>query len=289
MKTDSGETAPSADVQSQLQVKDQLIAALTAQLEETAEKLDRLQRTGGPRGSSVGRGTEEIPHAPELFGQLEDVIEVWQELKPGERLLRIEEGVEQILSMLSSGELAQPAQPETSSNQAFWEAAKAQLLGEQPDESPAQEEPPAQPDLPEVPPEPPPPEPLGEDADEETLWRGIEEREVYIQYLTARLRHAEQRQAFPVPWGELNNAPKELKQRLEGLQQQLSEQLKQAEIAHALERASLTRERAQLEQMKQQVEKQMRQLKASSTTHAENEESTADRKERRWSRLFSKD
>lgn len=302
MKTDSGQTAPSADVHGQLQVKDQLIAALTAQLEETAEKLDRLQRSGGGRGSSVGRGAEETPHASGLFGQLEDVIEVWQELKPEERLLRIEEGIDQILTLLSSDERTQTAESDTSSNQDFWEAAKAQLLGEQPDESSGQTEPPAgpdaeaeppaepvQPDLPEVPPEPPAPEPLAEDAGEESLRQAVEEREVYIQYLTARLRHAEQRHAFPIPWDELNNAPEELRQRLVDLERNLSEQLKQAEIAHALERAALTRERAQLGQLKQQVERQMHQLKASSTTGSGDEESTVERKERRWSRIFSKD
>lgn len=287
-----------------LQARDEIIAALTAQLEETVEKLDRLQRSSGDRPH--GGHSNSTAHSSELIGRLEEALDVWNEQQPAERLARIEEGIEQILSCLASGE---NDHPEVNA-QDYWQAAKAKLLGEEVDSAtrienedhsieapPRKAVPPAEVEstlshsaeetLPEILPEAPEPQPVPEGADADQLWEGIEARETYIRYLISRVRYAESRYVQPVPWEELSQSPEELKRRLLELEGQLTAQLKQAEISNSLERAALTRERSKLYQVKQQLEKQVHQLKVTSSALPVEEPQGTERKDRRWNRFFS--
>ena len=135
----SGTTQLSAaNVESALSGKDQIIAALTAQLEETAEKLDRIQRSGGAlrTGSSGSLGLNSRANE-----QLEAFLEDWEAEPPRESLSRIELGIDRILRMI--GDVADPnpvtepqvpsqeaEQPTTEDDDEFWAAAKARLMGE---------------------------------------------------------------------------------------------------------------------------------------------------------------
>jgi len=302
MNTQTGEMNTLAGLHSQLMLKDEVIAALTSQLEETAEKLERVHRSGAEYApiaaalpSDVGKRQME----------LEQAIQAWQELQPAERLVRIQDGIDQILSLLEHGDVARPAagNAEQAGDDGFWEAAKARILDRGDERIDSRDEPPPQEaaasppqgdtqpspaaELPEYFSEPEPPRPLNSDADLETLWQAIAEREAYIQFLTTRLRHVETRRFPPVPWEEINSVPDELKKHLQSLERQLTDHLKQAEIANSLERASLARERSKLVQVKQQLEQQVLRLSTPTDTPAD-EETASERKERRWSRFFSK-
>src|SRR5690606_17136848 len=94
----------------QLEEKNQIIAALTVQLEKTAEQLDRLRRNGGDRPGGGSHG-DVVRVSPEWTTRLESALNEWSELEPGNRLQSIETGIERILELLESRPLNSPAAP----------------------------------------------------------------------------------------------------------------------------------------------------------------------------------
>lgn len=147
-------TPPPADPANDLLAeKDQLIAALTEQLELTVNQLDRLQRSGAER-SAGGRGGEELSRGnSEVLGRLSGILDQWQAIQPAEHLLRIEVGIDKILEHVedlatrpaapmtapSAGPVAGTAPSRTPqaappTGGSFWEATKARLMeGDRPD------------------------------------------------------------------------------------------------------------------------------------------------------------
>jgi hypothetical protein len=164
-------TADPADdvdlIRDQLREKDQLVAALTERLEQAAEQLDRLRRTGADKGGRRPQGGGGLP--PELVDDhkttLEDlkrVITNWENIQAGASLGRIETQIAELRDLLvtsshhrgpvaSGGSHASPARErpaETSAapaksaepaaprpagkagGNAWWEAQKAALIGE---------------------------------------------------------------------------------------------------------------------------------------------------------------
>ncbi len=143
-------------LQESLQEKDELIEALTTRLEETFGELDRIHRSGGKGGKSVGGGlpTDLVEQQAHLADQLGEAVEIWNAAQPVEQLSRIEEGIQQILSSICSGDfkpvssaISKPAavsRPASSASPAaaaakpvadpedFWAATKARLMGEAP-------------------------------------------------------------------------------------------------------------------------------------------------------------
>ncbi|WP_437206712.1 hypothetical protein [Planctomicrobium sp. SH664] len=316
-------------VSAQIAQKDDLIAALTSQLEKAVEQLDRLKRSGADRlGSGHSSAHEAARQQEELSGKLESALAEWSELQPTDRILKIENGIDQILAILARGEpvrsriamesaptapapKAAPAKA-TGGDESFWEAAKARLMREA-----GVEEPPPAPAIVEQTPDPaqetviidqqkitdveiPIPEaphPISAEADKTQLWQAIESRDLHIQFLTSRLRNAESnRNPFP-DWDVLVNVPEELKIRLTALEATLREQLRQAEIANSLERATLTRERARLTQIKQQLEGHIRKMgltpagladAAAAQKNPPEPPTKEPEQDRRWTRLFQR-
>jgi hypothetical protein len=152
-------------MQKQLREKDQLVAALTERLEQAAEQLDRLRRTGADKGHRSTGGSvpaELLQDQKQTLTELKRFIGNWDEIQPGEALARIESQVLEIRNLISSGAAAvaptassaaptapaaarqrPPATgnaPATSagansaagktSNSSWWEKQKAALMGE---------------------------------------------------------------------------------------------------------------------------------------------------------------
>jgi len=281
-----------------LSEKDDVILTLTARLEETADQLDRLQRMGVDRlhgGESSGGGAEQRA----LNARLGAMLDLAEDIQPAETLDRIEQGVDSILRLLEqrtsfggeparetappiakkSKDAAKPnAQVSGSSDPVdddFWEQTKKRLMGQAPESEPADsihDTAPAPPNsksfeikaaacaaIETATPPVDPPAQIEPDATPEQLLKGIEERDRYIQYMIGRLRQAEQT-CFPQDWELLSAAPEELRAAVEDLRGKLQNQLRKAELANAIERAALGRERAKLFQVKQQLEQQIRKL-----------------------------
>ncbi len=152
-------------LESTLKEKEALILALTSQLEDAAEQLDRVRRTGSDLANRGSSG-DAFGSQAALLTDLAKVVDSWEEQQPGLRLQRVEqqlEGLQTLLEQAISGGLTasstgRPSPPppasgekrdhdapkakkaEASSNDqqdrrkesmSAWESMKAQLLADE--------------------------------------------------------------------------------------------------------------------------------------------------------------
>lgn len=286
-----------SEVQRQLGEKDQLIRALTERLEEAAEQLDRVHRSGGDKGGGRygGGGSSELASQQQsLIEQLTKSVELWEDVQPRDVFARIEERLDELRDMLEGGVVATSGEsaPKKQDTLAGWEKMKADLLGGESDEPAPTASPPVTLSSPAAPAtqedessseeskdEPatvstpasivyePSPQPLDEQelpapvdfeiAQREDLEAAIESRDQYIGYLTRRLRSAESNAHQQINWEELNNAPDKLRESLQNLESELDDRLRIAEVDLSLERARLSRVETRIRAMQSQIEKKL--------------------------------
>jgi hypothetical protein len=90
-------------LEAQLAEREQLVAALTERLEQAAEQLDRLHRTGADRGLRTGIAgvpAELIAQQQKLVEDLQQAVDQWQAMQPGEFFGRLESQLGQIHEMV---------------------------------------------------------------------------------------------------------------------------------------------------------------------------------------------
>ncbi|HUG93939.1 MAG TPA: hypothetical protein VML55_24125 [Planctomycetaceae bacterium] len=325
-----------AALESQLKEKDALVAALTERLEQAAEKLDRVHRTGGDRGLRMGAiPPEVIEQQVKLAEDLKQAVEQWEAMQAGAVLGRIEVQITELRDLVAnglpagggggwatpgkdgaerSGGRGGAGEPDSGargggagggaggSGFAGWEALKAGMLkADGAAAPPAMSAPPSgtvaataeaagEEDsvvihIEEV----PAPEPIDlPSADVDALRAAVERRDEYITYLTRTLRLVNRR-AIRIPdWEALNNAPDDLRGRLEDLEKRLEENLRLAEVELSLERARLAREAAKLRLQQDQIEKELKRLKLDRPQAAAAHAGEADDNPagRRWLRML---
>jgi hypothetical protein len=291
------ESGPSAH--DQLAQKDQLIHALTEQLEQAAEQLDRLQRAGADRHRSAGASLPGalVDEQRKTIKDLQRVVQQWEDLQAGLTLGRIEIQLSELRDLVAQGvfvhgshaagpvihEEPTPLDPEPEEDGASrWAMMKAQLLaGDTPEatEAPTTDEaseplaaPPATVDV----------ESIGIEA----LREAVRVRDDYITYVVARLRRVEALQ----PAAELarldpTGAP--FAARVHELEQRLQEHLRASEVEFSVERAKLARERSQMAQHHEQLERQLKRLGITSLHEIEQVIAPqANAQERRWARFL---
>jgi hypothetical protein len=281
------------DLKQQLDAKDQLVRALTDRLEEAAEQLDRVHRTGGDKGSRSSGPSDAAGHS--LLEKLGKSLELWEDAQPREAFERIEQRLDELREMLQGAVVARPDEPPAPRKKdalSSWEKMKAELMGES--------APPAVPATagshsakPTAPPsetveaaqaprssagtsaksspagdgEPPRPltefqlpEPVDlELASRPDLVEAIEIRDQYIGELTRRLRSAESRTHQPIDWEALSKAPDDLRATLQHLESELTDKLRIAEVDLSLERARLSRVETRIRATQLQIEKKLQQ------------------------------
>ena len=296
-----------ATLNAELLERDDLIAALTDQLEEAANRLDRMHRQGADRapiGGTAGfaSAAADTPAGfSEQIARLTNVVGEWQaEDHFGEIIRRldvIQESITQIPSAprrgLSDSSMFEmepwtPPSAERESDNAAWEDMKAELLRQE-EGSPADEP------IPELVSEQPEttettddddllvevPHPVDlDDADMDQLRAAVEERDEFISRLIRRLRATPQGRFGPIDWEQLAEAPEDLRERLEELEARLQELLRLEECELSLERARLARDRAELEQLRHAAGRNGR------TDHQDKHESLESERESRWLRVF---
>jgi len=294
--------------------KDALIQALTAQLEQAAEQLDRLQRSGADRRRGVAGGglpAELVEEHRQAVGDLQRVVQQWEDMQAGLTLGRIEIQLTELRDYLVSrldhvapgaiverhpgptiheepaaftnGHTGANGDASESSADSEWSRLKSQLLagGDANTESVSAPAPLVLEPLPE------PPDAVDiEHAEREYLELAILARDEYITALTRRLRAVEVAQ----PVSELMSlgveAP-EFVARVTTLEQQLQEHLRLAEVELSLERAKMARDHSRLLQQQEQIEKQLKKLGLQSPDGAENGRSApASNPDRRWMRFL---
>ena len=172
VSTDESAVDP-AELQQQLDEKDQLVLALTERLEEAAEQLDRVQRSGADKGKRVSGGgpsSDVIAQQQALIEKLGKTAELWEDVQPGEAFARIESRLDDLRGLLvgaapgqatvapaaprspsssssSASESKKPAQSggddsQEGSTLSAWEKMKAELMGEEASTTPAPSSPP---------------------------------------------------------------------------------------------------------------------------------------------------
>jgi len=263
-----------AELSAELQDKEDLIQALTAQLEQAVEQLDRIHREGGDRAgrttsASAGVAGDFVEEQRYVNDRVSQWLDQWDQQQPFDLWARIEQRIEDIVQRgvaaapaSSFGfdspavEVKEPADPG-----AAWEEAKRKLLGDMSFGGPAAPVAAVAP-LPEPPASPGDisyPAPIDVDTAEHIeLVDAVETRDRYIAYLTQRLRALEMQ--GPTNWDAMNNAPEELRERLQQLEADYREHLRREECDMALERARLAREQNRLKQDRHKMELQARKL-----------------------------
>ncbi|MBW3541415.1 MAG: hypothetical protein KY476_14200, partial [Planctomycetes bacterium] len=101
-------------LQSALAEKEKLVAALTARLEQAAEQLDRIRRSGGDRGSRVVSGgipAELVEQQKGLVEELQAAVAAWQDMQAAACLGRIERGVDEVRDLLTGSALPRGQTP----------------------------------------------------------------------------------------------------------------------------------------------------------------------------------
>lgn len=287
---DVASSAAAQDLAGQLAEKEAVIVALTSQLELAAEQLDRLQRSGADRRRGTGALPPELVNDhKQLVGELQRVVQQWEDMQAGLALGRIEIQLSELRDFIAERlqgsigavrvetpesppvlqepvtlalhghgehEPAEAAQPATSA----WDLIKSELLGE-----------PAAPALDASgAPEPLPEPPAAIDwqtATPEALGEAIVARDEFIAVLLRRLRAAEQT-ALPDDWSACAAAAPELTARLQQLAGQLDEKLRLAEVELSLERAKLSRDQSRLKLQQETLDKQLKRLGLSSADDA---------------------
>jgi hypothetical protein len=300
-----------ARLERQLAERDQLVQALTDQLELAAEQLDRMQRSGtaSRRGGSGGSGlpSDLVADHKQMVEDLQRVTQQWEDMQAGLTLGRIEVQLTELRDFVgqrltpgafisgangASSRHTSPADESQltdagavveASTESVWESLKSEMLGDEavPAGAPASRT---------LEPIVPADAPAAIDIKTATLEEmadAISERESYICYLLQMLRT---RTEVPVPpdWSALNNAPEELTARLERMAADLQDNLRRADVEISIERARLAREQAQLAMREEQLKRQMRELGIEQEAAVSHEKrgGKGNAPDRRWSRFL---
>ncbi len=274
----------------ELQERDQLIEMLTERLEEAAQQLDRVHRTGIdkalPGTSAANLPDPLLEHQSRLADRLETAIDRWEEGDAKQLLERIDLRVDHLLELIQSNSEALLASapeenglPEELQQQArsngmdSWENIKSRLFEDsdqhETDDTPEaqstaqKDESPLVRDLSTDPPEAVDPD----EQDMERLHEAIIARDEYICALLAEFRRHQRRDA--IDWSVVSEGPEALRQSIEELQCRLEQDLQREELSLSLERAKVARERAKLQSLKTQFEKEIYQLEMGPNEDAE--------------------
>jgi septal ring factor EnvC (AmiA/AmiB activator) len=89
------------DLQRRLAERNRLVEELTSRLEQAAEQLDRLRRSGADRGSrALGIPPELIEQQKSLTEELQNAVQQWEDMQPTELLARVEMQVGELRDLI---------------------------------------------------------------------------------------------------------------------------------------------------------------------------------------------
>jgi len=314
-------------LEAQLAEREQLVAALTERLEQAAEQLDRLHRTGADRGvrsGIAGVPTELIAQQQKLVEDLQRAVEQWEAMQPGEFFGRLESQLGQIHEMVQQIDRSGGDQATTvGTDSAFRYGAHksdggasehdSHRSGSEPSHSildfmkksqqpEAAEEPPASaaaetaaaagPSVIDIalPPLDDPPQPVDPaHATPDELGEACTARDVYITYLLHRLRQIESLGHVPNSWAGLENLPDDQRARLDALEHRLQETCRVAEVELSLQRAKLARDELRVRMLDEQMQKDIKRAKVVSDSHSDDSsDSKGDQSGSRWKRMIGR-
>ena len=287
----SNEESPAAQIaflQEQLQAKEQLVVALTDRLEQAAEQLDRVRRTGGDRAlrrTSGGMPAELVEEQRSAIEELKQSLARWEEMQAGLTLGRLETQIAELRDLVANNlqggsagrDVPAAASPRSKDREqgggvSWWEQQKAALLGgTAPPEPSSTHDPRATltdikyegekgtvagelqiPDL-------PPPLDL-ENLVLEEARHALRERDNIITQLREQLLLLQAQENFSGHDLNSPDLPTGLRERLELLEQQWQSKFRQIELDLSIERARYSRDEANLQSRQELIEKEMMRL-----------------------------
>lgn len=312
------------DLQRQLQEKEELIVALTDRLEQAAEQLDRLRRTGNDRGGRRAGGGGGLPadlvedHRA-VVEDLKQAITRWEDMQAAAALGRLETQVSELRDLVAGYVTAAPPRPGQEngtragaaskpghSPATWWEMQKAALLGDgpPPESATASADPPpvshngpvhsnssesAEPsfNLQDANLPDLPPAVDWENLSPEEARKAICARDETINQLREPLLLLQAAGRLPADLKSLDGVPEALRQCVEQLETAWQAKFRQAELDLSLERARMSRAEAS---MRQQLDQHRSENPASADQDArgpsKHERSKEDDHERRWFRFL---
>ncbi|MEX0703100.1 MAG: hypothetical protein WD069_13475 [Planctomycetales bacterium] len=272
-------------LRTRLREKECLVVALTERLEQAAEQLDRVRRTG--RHHDGGGGGAVPPELVEgqrgLLEELHEALDEWRELHGSTTLGQIEMQIAELRDLVAGRIVGGHEQRHERAPAAIAEEDGVAVPPEFPPAGESLEEEP----VPEPGDEPPVPEPVDfEASDAEALTAAIRVRDEYIAWLIRKLRSERARRDGPIDAETLEHAPEELRERLATLAERLEENLRLAEIEFSMERARLAREERILRIREDQIRRLARQYELAGGASAPDEDAAAHPRGNRWLRLL---
>ncbi|MCA9052422.1 MAG: hypothetical protein KDA75_01230 [Planctomycetaceae bacterium] len=285
-----------AELTAELQQRDQLIEVLTERLEEAAEQLDRVHRSGGDRALRAGGGGGLGGGVPgEVFDRLLEVADrtevmaaEWEEVQGGALLNRIDIRLEKLIEIIRGDAPAPEPSPammhgsaaENGSRPADHESAAAYSASAVRDDSSDAE---AEPEIELA----DAPQPIDDaESHPETLFQAVRARDEYIEYLIRELRRKHPYR--PIDWEALQSCPEEQTAQLKVLETRLQSEIQREELALSLERAKMGRERMELDKIRSRLEREIRGLgKGAAKEETQEQDQTIDQNSR-LARLFGR-
>jgi hypothetical protein len=309
-------------LEAQLAEREQLVAALTERLEQAAEQLDRLHRTGADRGVRAGIAgvpPELIAQQQKLVADLQRAVEQWEAMQPGAFFGRMESQLGQIQEMVQqidrSGSAAESdsafrygasqsdrghsehhEQGRSDSPKSILDFMKASqqqdAAGHESEKAVEATGVPSSPgviDI-ELPPLDDPPASIDHaSATPEELSEACHARDSYIDYLLQRLQKIESLGHVPNSWAGLESVPDEMRARLEALEHRLQETARVAEVELSLQRAKLAREELRIRVLDEQLQKDVKRAKNVADSQIDDSaDGKGDQSGSRWKRMLGR-
>lgn len=298
-----------AALERQLREKEQLVVALTDRLEQLAEQLDRLRRTGADRGSRRGGGgsfpLELVEDHRAVIEDLKQAVTRWEEMQAGATLGRLETQVTELRDLIvgfaqsssapvSSDQHSSGVEEKKAPTSSWWEKQKASLLGDAPPpEAEVETESVAPPDseprinlaeieLPQI--------PAAVEFDTLSLdaaKEAIRERDRVIAQLHEPLLLAQSAGLVPADVKTWDQLPEPLRERFSALEKHWETRFREHELALSLERARLSREEAALRQQKEQIGHDHAQRTRDKAADSADDSDAGSTTRNRWFRFLS--
>ncbi len=89
------------ELEEEVVAKDELVTALTVQMEQLAEQLDRLQRSGADRKRSNALPAELVDGHKKVVGDLERIVQQWEDMQTGLTLGRLEVQISELRDFIA--------------------------------------------------------------------------------------------------------------------------------------------------------------------------------------------
>ena len=283
IKTETVDFQRMQQLETRLADREQLVSILTDRLEQAADELDRIKRSGGVvpgSGANAGDAASLLAGHQEVADKLDRFVDAWEERYEGPALRRMEAGIEELRERLeeatlhgnsaasrlslnnevssqfgaiNQSSLDSPNHAETEGSQDAVPTRKTldapvRLVLISSDDVPD--------DL-----DVPIPEPIdAEDAAPQELQKGITDRDAYIRWLCHQVRDITGRLEGWLGEVQARSDDVTMHKRIDEIEKVIHDQLRIAEIDVSIERAKLSRDQATLNEQTAQLAREREQL-----------------------------